>query len=92
MAGVLFGLSAWMPFTAIRYRWSRLLLAAAFLTPIAQYWWVAFFQLQRNGQLSWWLYSEQWFYAPPTQSALAVLAGLSIASGLRPKVPSASAL
>jgi hypothetical protein len=35
-AGLLFGLAAWLPFTKVRYLWSRLLLAALVLAPLAR--------------------------------------------------------
>jgi hypothetical protein len=38
--GFLFGLATWLPFAKVRYLWSRLLLAALALAPIAQFWWL----------------------------------------------------
>ena len=37
-AGFLLGLATWLPFTRVRYSWSRLLLAALPLVPIVQFW------------------------------------------------------
>jgi hypothetical protein len=82
-AGLLFGIAAWLPFAAFSYRWSRLVLAAVALVPIAQFWWVWIYQFQRHNEVGGWLYRADWFFAAPTQSALAILAGVSIASGLR---------
>jgi hypothetical protein len=85
VAGLLFGLATWLPFAAIGYRWSRLVLAVVALAPIAQYWWVWIYQLQRHGEVGGWLYTADWFFAAPTQTALAALAGVAIASGFRAK-------
>jgi hypothetical protein len=85
VAGLLFGMATWLPFAAIGYRWSRLVLAAVALAPIAQYWWVWIYQLQRHGEVGGWLYRANWFSAETTQTALAVLTGVAIASGFRAK-------
>ena len=84
-AGLLFGLAAWLPFAKVRYLWSRLLLAALALAPLAQYWWVFVFQLTRHGEAGGWTYRwlPYWLLDQPTQTALAVLAGVAIASGFR---------
>jgi hypothetical protein len=83
--GLLFGLAACLPFTSVRFVWSRLLLAVVAFLPIAQYWWVWIYQLQRQGEVGGWLYRADWFFAPPTQTALAVLTGVAIASVFRAK-------
>ena len=84
-AGFLFGLATWLPFARVHYLWSRLLLAALVLAPLAQYWWVFGFQLPRHGEAGGWTYRwlPQWLLDQPTQTALAVLAGVAIASGFR---------
>jgi len=81
--GLLFGLAIWLPFTKVRFTWSRLLLAAVAFIPIAQYWWVWIYQLQ--GEVSDWLFRADWFFAAPAQTSLAVLTGVAIASGVRAK-------
>ena len=83
-AGLLFGLATWLPFTRIRYAWSRLLLAALPLAPIVQVWWVRY-QLERNGMADGWLVRADWLTDVTSQSVLAALAGVAIASGLRAK-------
>lgn len=84
-AGLLFGLATCLPFTSVHFEWSRLLLAAVAVAPIAQYWWVWIYQLQRHGEVGGWLYRADWFFAAPAQTALAVLTGVAIASGFRAK-------
>jgi len=79
-AGFLFGLAACLPFTRLRYLWSRLLLAALALVPIAQVWWLL---IQGHRVEGGWLYDADWLVDPLAQSALAVLAGVAIASGFR---------
>jgi ABC-type sulfate transport system permease subunit len=79
-AGFLFGLAAWLPFRRLRYRWSRLLLAGLALAPLAQYWWLFLFQLQRNNAVGGWLYRLDWLLAGADQKVLAVLAGVAVAS------------
>jgi hypothetical protein len=82
-AGLLFGLAAWLPFGKVRYLWSRLLLAGLALVPIAQYWWLFMYQLPRHGEVGGWIYRADWLLDDLSQTALAVLAGVAIASGLR---------
>jgi hypothetical protein len=84
-AGLLFGLAASLPFARVRYAWSRLLLTAVALVPIAQFWWVFIYQLQRHGEAGGWLTRADWLMDPWSQSALAALAGVAIASGFRAK-------
>ena len=82
--GFLFGLATWLPFAKVRYLWSRLLLAALALAPIAQFWWL--YVEDHAGKPGWWwawLYDADWFIDFHAQSALAVLAGVAIASGFR---------
>jgi hypothetical protein len=87
-AGLVFGLAAWFPFTALRYLWSRLLLAALALLPLAHFWLVVFY-LARHHVVSGWLATD-WFWDVASQTALAVLGGVAIASGFRAKVNVAS--
>jgi hypothetical protein len=88
--GLLFGLAAWLPFTSVRFVWSRLLLAVVAFLPIAQYWLVWIYHLQ--GEVGdWlfrahWLFRADWSFAAPAQTALAVLTGVAIASGVRAKL------
>ena len=84
-AGLLFGLAVCLPFARVRYAWSRLLLAAVALVPIAQFWWVFIYQLQRHREAGGWLASVDWLMDPQSQFALAALAGVAIASGFRAK-------
>lgn len=79
-AGFLFGLAAWLPFTRVRFLWSRLLLAGLALIPIVQVWWLLIEGHRNEGG---WLYDADWLVDPLTQSALAVLVGVAIASGFR---------
>jgi hypothetical protein len=58
-AGFLFGLATWLPFAKVRYLWSRLLLAALALVPIAQFW--LLFGYQIRGPAERWLYRVDWF-------------------------------
>jgi hypothetical protein len=83
-AGVLFGLAAWLPFTRVRYLWSRLLLAALAFVPLAHFWLVWGYLLPRRHELSGWLVTS-WFWGYATQSVLAALGGVAIASGFRAK-------
>jgi hypothetical protein len=81
--GFLFGLATWLPFAKVRYLWSRLLLAALALAPIAQFWWL--FNEGHAAEIRWrWLFHADWFLSFPAHSALAALAGVAIASGFRP--------
>lgn len=84
-AGILFGLATWLPLTRVRYAWSRLLLAAVPLVPLAQFWWVEFYQFPRHGEAGGWLVRAAWLWDPWEQFALATLAGVAIASGFRAK-------
>lgn len=70
-----------VPFAKVRYLWSRLLLAILALAPIAQYWWVYIFQFQRHGEVGGWLTRASWLLDHQSQMALAVLAGVAVASG-----------
>jgi hypothetical protein len=76
--GLLFGLAAWLPFTKVRFLPSRLLLAAAALLPAAQSW-----VLVQGSETGGWLRQAYWFDDASAQFALAVLAGVAIASGFR---------
>jgi hypothetical protein len=78
--GLLFGLATWLPFTKVRFVPSRLLLAAAALLPAAQSW-----VLIQGSETGGWLRQAYWFDDAPAQFALAVLAGVAIASGFRAK-------
>jgi hypothetical protein len=79
-AGFLFGLATWLPFAKVRCLWSRLLLAALALAPIAQIWWLL---IQGHRAEGGWLTRAEWLVDMPAQSALAVLAGVAMASGFR---------
>jgi hypothetical protein len=80
--GCLFGLAAWIPFTRVRYLWSRLLLAALPLLPLVQFWWV--YIEQHGHQTAWeWLVRTGWLLDASSQTAVAVLVGVAIASGFR---------
>ena len=70
-----------MPFAKVRHLWSRLLLAILALAPIAQYWWVFIFQFQQRGEVGDWLTRATWLLDHQSQMALAVLAGVAVASG-----------
>ena len=83
VAGLLFGLATWLPFTRIRYLPSRLVLAAVALVPVAHFWWVFLSQHGRPTGLPWRLY---WFDVSfQTQFVLAGFAGVALASGFRTK-------
>lgn len=77
-AGLLFGLAARLPFTRVRYLWSRLLLVALAAVPVAHFWLV--FGGHLGNHVSGWLGTD-WFWGSGSQSALAVLVGVAIASG-----------
>jgi hypothetical protein len=80
VAGLLFGLAAWLPFTKIRYLPSRLLLAAAALVPVAHFWWTLVGSQFQDSRL-WRFY---WFdMSVETQFVLAGFAGVALASGFR---------
>jgi hypothetical protein len=83
-AGLLFGLAAWFPFTTLRYLWSRLLLAALAFLPLVHFGVVMFYLAPRH-PVSGWL-TTNWFWDVGSQTALAVLGGVAIASGFRAKV------
>jgi hypothetical protein len=79
-AGLLFGLAAWLPFTRVRYLWSRLLLAALAALPLADFWLGYNYPRVVHG---WLVPSWSWrFFNPGPEFALAVLVGVAIASGL----------
>jgi len=82
-AGFVFALAAWFPFTALRYMWSRLLLAALAFLPLAHFWLVLFY-LARRHPVGGWL-ARDWFWDVASQTALAVLGGVAVASGFRAK-------
>lgn len=80
--GFLFGLATWLPFAKVRYLWSRLLLAALALAPIAQIWWL--YIEGHAAERRWlWLFRADWLFGDLAQIALAILAGVAIASGFR---------
>ena len=79
VAGLLFGLATWLPFTRVRYLPSRLLLAAAVLVPVAHFWMIFLtYGEDRTG----WLWQIHWFDTIEVQ-VFAALAGVAIASGFR---------
>ena len=83
VCGVFFGLAACLPFTRMRYAWSRLLVAAVALVPLVHYWFVLAYVLPRTRDIErWWV--RDWFWSPQAQFVLATLVGVAIASGLRP--------
>jgi hypothetical protein len=84
VAGLLFGLAAWLPFTSLRYLPSRLLLAAVALVPVVHFWWIIL-----NGHFSNanWLTRLHWWCTFEVQFALTALAGVALASGFQPKGP-----
>jgi hypothetical protein len=83
MAGLLFGLAAWLPFTRIRYLPSRLLLAAVALVPVAHFWLIF---LNHHVRTKGWLWQAHWFDSSvETQFVLAGFAGVALASGFRAK-------
>lgn len=87
-AGFLFGLATLLPFSRVRFLWSRLLLAALVLLPIAHFWLIWGYLLPRRHTMGgWFATSTSWFGDLGTQFALAVLAGIAIASGFRAKNP-----
>ena len=87
-AGFLFGLATWLPFVTVRYLPSRLLLAAFALLPLAHFWIVVM------GDAGWsgWLARLYWFDGAEAQSVLAALAGVALASALRPRHQRATSL
>jgi hypothetical protein len=84
IAGLLFGLAAWFPFTKVRYLWSRLFLAALALLPLAHFLYVFGYQLPRTGTTGGWL-GKYWYVlsGQAAQSASAALVGVALASGFR---------
>jgi hypothetical protein len=85
LAGFLFGLAAWFPFTKVRYLWSRLLLAALALLPLAHYLYVFGYQVPHTGSSgSGWI-GRQWYVLSGVvaQTASAALVGVALASGFR---------
>jgi hypothetical protein len=77
-AGFLFGLATWLPLGRVRYRWSRLLLAALALAPLAQYWYV--FVLHHGSGGFGFVRTHMWFADAGSQTALAILVGVAVAS------------
>ena len=87
LAGFLFGLAAWFPFTKVRYLWSRLLLAALALLPLVHYLYVFGYQVPHTGSSgSGWI-GRQWYVLSgiAAQTASAALVGVALASGFRAK-------
>jgi hypothetical protein len=85
VAGLLFGLAAWPPFTRIRYLRSRLLLAAVALVPVAHFSWII---LNHHVDPASWLWRAYWFdFSFEMQLVLAGFAGVALAAGFRAKDP-----
>jgi hypothetical protein len=84
-AGFLFGLAVLLPFSRVRFLWSRLLLAALALVPVVYYWLIWGYLLPRSHTMSRWFVTTSSWFDIGTQSALTVLAGVAIASGFRAK-------
>src|SRR5829696_3044261 len=82
-AGFLFGLAAWLPFGKVRCLWSRLLLAGLALAPLVQFWWVYVFQLGRHHAPGGFISRHVWFADWVSETGLAILVGVAIASGFR---------
>jgi hypothetical protein len=80
---LLFGLAAWFPFAAVRYRWSRLLLAALAFLPLAHFW-LVYGYLVNDHVVSGWMLKD-WYWDFGSQTALAVLTGVAVASGFSAK-------
>jgi hypothetical protein len=85
VAGFVFGIAAWFPFAAVRYRWSRLMLAAIVVLPLAHFW-VVLGYLARRHPVGGWL-AHDWFWDFASQTALALLVGVAVASGFVAKPP-----
>ena len=83
LSGLLFGLAAFMPFTRVRYAWSRLLVAAVALAPLAHFWLVFAHLIPRRNFDGWWM--QDWFFNPQAQFVSATFVGVAIASGLQPR-------
>jgi hypothetical protein len=84
LAGLAFGLAAWIPWplAPIRYRWSRLLLAALAAAPIAEFTYVMGYLLPRRHTIGGWLSTiSSWFGEAGPLFALSVLVGVALASG-----------
>lgn len=86
-AGLLFGFAAWLPFGKVRFLWSRLLLAALATAPLLQFWWVYIFQFGRGNPPGGLISRHVWFSDWVSQTALAILVGVAIASGFRGERP-----
>src|SRR5512133_2181458 len=83
-AGFVFGIATWLPFGKVRYLWSRLVLAAVPLIPLAQFWWIYVFQYYgRNHPPTGLLARHVWFSDWISQTGVAILVGVAIASGFR---------
>ena len=83
VAGLPFGLAAWLPFTRIRYLPSRLLLAAVALVPVVHFSWII---LDQHVDSASWLWRAYWFdFSFEMQFVLAGFAGVALASGFRAK-------
>jgi hypothetical protein len=81
VAGMLFGRAAWLPFSNVRFRPSRLLLALAALLPLAHFWWAFTERHWRSGS---WLEAYHWFDGVNFQYVFAALAGVAVAACLAP--------
>jgi hypothetical protein len=82
-AGFVFGAAAWFPFGPVRYRWNRLLLAVLAFLPLAHFWFVLGY-LIRHEVVSGWM-GRDWFWDFGSQTTLAVLGGVAVASGFDAK-------
>jgi hypothetical protein len=84
LAGLAFGLAGSMPWplTPIRYRLSRLLLAAVAAVPIAWVTYVFGYLLPRNNEVGGWEGQTARWFGPDALFGLAVLVGVAVASGL----------
>jgi hypothetical protein len=84
LAGLAFGLAGSMPWplTPIRYRWSRLLLAAVAAVPIAWFTYVFGYLLPRDHKVGGWVAQTARWFGPDAMFGLAVLVGVAVASGL----------
>lgn len=80
LAGLLFGISAWLPFTRLRYRPSRLLLAGLCFLPLAHFWLAWGYLLPHGHEVGGWL-ATGWFWNVGPQFVVAALGGVAIASG-----------
>jgi hypothetical protein len=76
---MLFGCAAWLSFSKVRFRPSRLLLALAALLPVAHFWWTF---AEGHGRSGWLAY--QWFDGVNFQFVFAALAGVAVAACLAP--------